>query len=131
VNTLFESANFLEVTFEGETDFSQAKFRRDVSFGGSTSSHTGTVFMQSTRFESTTFDGKVNFEGHKSSDGTAFRMGVSFNDALFKEEPNFNAVRFNIHLKHSGEIVFPHNFKLNEEGLPEGSHWIRFDSVAQ
>ena len=131
VNTLFESANFLEVTFEGETDFSQAKFRRDVNFGGSTSSHTGTVFMQSTRFESTTFDGKVNFEGHKSSDGTAFRMGVSFNDALFKEEPNFNTVRFNIHLKHSGEIVFPHNFKLNEEGLPEGSHWIRFDSVAQ
>ena len=25
--------------------------------------------------------------------------------------------------------VFPHNLKLNEEGLPEGSHWVDFDSV--
>ena len=128
-DAMFESANFLEVTFEGETDFSQARFRRDANFGGSISSRASTIFMRRARFEAVCFDSRVNFEGHESSNGTAFRMGVSFNDTAFKEEPNFKAVRFNRHLKHSGEVVFPRNLELNEEGLPEGSHWVDFDSV--
>ena len=127
-DSMFESANFLEVTFEGETDFSQARFLGDVNFGGSISSHAATVFMRRTHFEATYFDSRVNFEGHKSSEGTIFRMGISFNDALFKEEPNFNNVRFNRRLKQTDEIVFPHNLKLNKEGLPEGSRWVSFNS---
>ena len=125
----FEWANFLEVTFEGETDFSQARFRRGATFGGSISSRGATVFMRRTDFEAAHFDSRVYFKGHESSNGTEFRMGVSFNDAAFKEKPNFKDVRFNRHLKHSGDVVFPHNLKLNEEGLPEGSHWVDFDSV--
>ena len=125
----FKSANFLEVTFEGETDFTHAKFLRDVNFGGSIASRASTTFMRRARFEATQFDSRVNFEGHESSNGTAFRMGVSFNDAQFEEEPNFKSVGFNMHLKHSGEIAFPHNFELNEEGLPKGSRWVDFDSI--
>lgn len=128
-DAVFGSANFLEVTFEGETDFSRARFHQDANFGASISSHRATVFMRKARFEAACFDSRVNFEGHKSSNGTAFRMGVSFSATAFKEEPNFKSVRFNVHLKHSGEVVFPHNLKLNEEGLPEGSHWVDFDSV--
>jgi len=85
--------------------------------------------MRRTDFEAAHFDSRVNFKGHESTNGTEFRMGVSFNDAAFKERPNFKDVRFNRHLKHSGDVVFPHNLKLNEEGLPEGSHWVDFDSV--
>lgn len=125
----FKSANFLEVTFEGETDFTHARFLRDVNFGGSIVSRASTTFMRRARFEATQFDSRVNFEGHESSNGTAFRMGVSFNDAQFEEEPNFKSVDFNIHLKHSGEIAFPRNFELNEEGLPKGSRWVDFDSI--
>lgn len=128
-DAMFESANFLEVTFEGETDFSRARFRRDTNFGGSISSRGATVFMRRAGFEAVCFDSRVNFEGHESSNGTAFRMGVSFNDTAFKEEPNFKTVRFNRRLKHSGVIVFPRNLELNEEGLPKGSHWVDFDSV--
>ena len=125
----FEWANFLEVTFEGETDFSQARFRREANFGGSISSRGATVFMRRADFEAAYFDSRVNFEGHESSNGTEFRMGVSFNDTAFKERPNFKDVRFNRHLKHSGDVVFPRNLELNEEGLPKGSHWVDFDRI--
>ena len=133
--TFSSEVNLRETTFEREVDF------KNVTFGGYTNFENAT-FLSDTRMTTVHFNESVNLlnmtvSGNLSVKNSTFIEPVDFKQSYFRGYLNFqdnvyatgigfSGARFNSSLKESRKMRFPDGIKLDSEGAPVGSRWIKF-----
>ena len=88
-------------------------------------------FNESVNLLNMTFSGNLSVKNSTFIEPVDFKQSyfrgyLNFQDNVYATGIEFSGARFNSSLKESRKMRFPDGIKLDSEGAPVGSRWIKF-----